>query len=70
VGIQYRVPTPFCAPAVAALLKFAKTTSDPKVAAALVEKAADMKDRVEELPPPSTDVIDSHQTPTLNNGPR
>ena len=30
------------------LLKFAKTTRDPHVAAALVEKAADLQDQVDE----------------------
>jgi hypothetical protein len=37
--------------AAAALLKMAKTTSDPKVAAGLVEAAADLKDQAGELPP-------------------
>ncbi len=35
------------------LLKFAQTTSDPQVAAALVEKAVDLKARVEQVPDPS-----------------
>lgn len=35
------------------LLKFAQTTSDPQVAAALVEKAVDLKARVEQGPDPS-----------------
>ena len=34
-----------------ALLKMAKTTTDPKVAAGLVNAAADLKDQVGELPP-------------------
>lgn len=34
-----------------ALLKMAKTTSDPKVAAGLIEIAADLKDQAGELPP-------------------
>jgi hypothetical protein len=34
-----------------ALLKMAKTTSDPKMAAGLVEIAANLKDRAGELPP-------------------
>lgn len=38
--------------AAAALLKMAKTTSDPNVAARLVEIAADLKDQAGELPPP------------------
>jgi hypothetical protein len=33
------------------LLKMAKTTSDPKIAARLVEAAADLKDQAGELPP-------------------
>jgi hypothetical protein len=49
--------------AVATLLKFAKTTSDPQVASALVEKAAGLKERIGELPPPFTDVIDNHEAP-------
>jgi hypothetical protein len=38
--------------AAAALLKMAKTTSDPDVAARLVEIAADLKEQAGELPPP------------------
>ena len=34
-----------------ALLKMAMTTSDPKIAAGLVEAAADLKDQAGELPP-------------------
>jgi hypothetical protein len=34
-----------------ALLKMAKTTSDPKIAAGLVDAAADLKDQAGELPP-------------------
>jgi hypothetical protein len=38
---------------IATLLKFAKTTSDPGIAAALVEKATHLKDRIDEtLPAP------------------
>jgi hypothetical protein len=59
----------FARQAAAVLLKFAKTTSDPRVAAALVKKAADIKDRVE-MPPPLTDVITSHQTLRQNDDPR
>jgi hypothetical protein len=57
VGIMFK--NYFARQAAAVLLKFAKTTSDPHVAAALVDKAADMKDRVEKQPPPLTDVIAS-----------
>ena len=37
------------------LLKFAKSTNDPNVAAALIEKAADLKSKVDEsiLPDPT-----------------
>jgi hypothetical protein len=35
---------------IATLLKFAKTTSDPSVAVALVEKATSLKDRIDEMP--------------------
>jgi hypothetical protein len=38
----------FVREAAAALLRMAKTTSDQNLAAALVEKAADLKDRVGE----------------------
>ena len=34
----------------ATLLKFAQTTTDPVVAAGLVEKAADLKEQAEERP--------------------
>ena len=45
------------------LLKFAQTTSDPKVAAALVEKAADLKARVEHAPDPSPHAPDVEPIP-------
>ena len=38
--------------AAAALLKMAKATTHPELAARLVEAAADLKDQVGELPPP------------------
>ena len=38
--------------AAAALLKMAKTTSDPAVAAGLIEAAANLKDHAGELSPP------------------
>jgi hypothetical protein len=41
----------FAREAAATLLKLARATSDPKVAAGLVERAAELKDRVGELPP-------------------
>jgi hypothetical protein len=37
----------------ATLLRFAKSTQDPKIAAALVEKAADFKSQLDEAIPPS-----------------
>jgi hypothetical protein len=46
------------------LLKFAQTTSDPRVAAALVEKAADLKAQVERVPDPSPRAPDV-EPPTL-----
>jgi hypothetical protein len=63
--LHYRVQ--FARQPAAVLLKFAKATSDPHVAAALVDKAADLKDRIEELPPP-TDAIANHQL-TQNDAP-
>jgi hypothetical protein len=39
--------------AAAALLKMAKNTTDPKVAAGLINAAADLKDQVGELPLPA-----------------
>jgi hypothetical protein len=44
------------------LLKFAQTTSDPQIAAALVEKAADLKARVEHAPDPSPHAPDVEPT--------
>jgi hypothetical protein len=38
--------------AAAALLKMARATSDPRVAARLVEAAADLQEQAGELPPP------------------
>lgn len=38
--------------AAAALLKMAKTTSNPEIAAGLVSAAADLKDQAGELSPP------------------
>src|SRR3954470_1554287 len=40
----------FAREAAAALLRMAKTTKDPTVAAGLVQRAADLKDRTGELP--------------------
>jgi hypothetical protein len=46
------------------LLKFAKTTKDPNVAAGLVEKAADLKSQVDETrrPDPSPQAPDVEPT--------
>jgi len=38
--------------AAATLLKMAKTSSDPRIAAGLVEAAADLRERAGELPSP------------------
>lgn len=40
--------------AAAALLKMAQATSDPNVAARLIEAAADLKEQAGDLPPPTT----------------
>lgn len=41
----------FAREAAATLLRMAKTTKDPKAAAGLVQRAADLKDRTGELSP-------------------
>jgi hypothetical protein len=46
--------------AAVALLKMAKTTSDPKVAAGLIEAASALKEQAGELPPPV-----SHKPPDV-----
>ena len=51
-GMQIVVGRDFLKEQAAILLKFAKTVSDPKVSAALIEKAADIKDRVDETMEP------------------
>jgi len=40
--------------AAAALLKMAKATSDPKIAAGLIDAAATLKDQAGELPRPAS----------------
>jgi hypothetical protein len=47
------------------LLKFAQSSSDPQIAAALIEKAADLKLQVDEttLPDPSPRAPDVEQPP-------
>jgi hypothetical protein len=42
----------------ATLLKFAKATTDPKMAAGLVEKAAELKSQVDEAPDKSPQAPD------------
>jgi hypothetical protein len=37
---------------IATLLRFAKETTDSTVAVALIEKAADLKEQVDDMPPP------------------
>ena len=41
----------------ATLLKLAQTTSDPNVAAALIDKAADIKDRLDDGAPPRRESV-------------
>jgi hypothetical protein len=36
----------------ATLLRFARATADPELAAALIEKAADLKSQIDEIVPP------------------
>jgi hypothetical protein len=50
------VPGTFAREAAATLLRFAKTTSDPKVSAALINKAADLNERAEDLSPSKRDL--------------
>ena len=50
--------------AAAALLKMAKATSDPSVAAGLIEAAADLKDQVGQLPLPVSTKPPDVQTET------
>jgi hypothetical protein len=47
------VPSAFyVARQIATLLRFANETTDPTVAAALIEKAADLKAQADDTPPP------------------
>ena len=48
------------------LLKYAKTIKDPKVSAALIDKAADIKDRDDPLPDPARRLRTSKH-PTLDS---
>ena len=49
----------FARKAVASLLKLAKATSDPNAAVGFVERAADLKDQIGELPPPAPEAVKS-----------
>jgi hypothetical protein len=46
------------------LLMFAKATTDPNIAAALVEKAADLKSRVDDSSPPEPTPLAPHVEPS------
>ena len=48
--------------AAVALLKMAKATSNPEVAAGLIEAAADLKEQAGELPPPPSPKAPEVQT--------
>ena len=48
--------------AAAALLKMARATTDPNVAARLVEAAADLQEQAGELPPPTNPKASDIQT--------
>jgi hypothetical protein len=48
--------------AAAALLKMARATSDPNVAARLIEAAADLREQAGELPPPTSTKAPDIQT--------
>jgi hypothetical protein len=50
--------------AAAALLRMAQATSDPNLAARLVEAVADLKDQAGELPPPISPRAPDVQTDT------
>ncbi|MBH5396337.1 hypothetical protein HZZ13_00690 [Bradyrhizobium sp. CNPSo 4010] len=49
--------TSFARKAAATLLRMAKTTKDPQVASGLIQRAADLKDRMGELPPVDVEVV-------------
>ena len=55
------------------MLKMAKTTSDPKVVAGLIEAAADLKEQAGELPSPISirppDVRTDHASPPTREKP-
>jgi hypothetical protein len=57
----------FARKAAASLLKLAKVTSNPQLAAGLVEKAADLKDRMGELPLPAPEALTIHE-PNAQSG--
>jgi hypothetical protein len=53
VGIPVVIGRNYFAQQAAILLRFAQTTSDRKVAAGLIDKAAALRERLEETPPSS-----------------
>jgi hypothetical protein len=55
----------FAREAAATLLRFSKSTSDPNLAAALVDKAADIKDRADDLSLPTIDIDESPRAPDV-----
>ena len=58
----------FARKAAATLLRMAKTTKDPTIAAGLVRRAADLKDRTEELPPVDVEAMAAEPpTPLTEN---
>jgi hypothetical protein len=53
----------------ATLLEFARSTKDPNVASALIEKAADLKSRSdEEMPPPDVTPLAPDIEPSASSG--
>jgi len=48
---KYMVRNQYIMRQITTLLKFARTTTDPKIAAAVVEKATNLKDRADETMP-------------------
>ncbi|WP_456736702.1 MULTISPECIES: hypothetical protein [unclassified Bradyrhizobium] len=55
----------FAREAAATLLRMAKTTKDPQVASGLIQRAADLKDRTEELPPIDAEAISEERSKPL-----
>ena len=55
----------FAREAAAALLRMAKSTKDPDIASGLIQRAADLKDRIEELPPVDMEAISEERSKPL-----